>query len=61
MTERKKDLAWLKSQLENVACFDDKGANEHLARSGSYNRFDEPGSVKIAREILAEWTEIFAA
>lgn len=56
----KKDLAWLKGQLERIAAFDDKYANDQLARSGSYTHFDEPDSVKIAREILAEWSEIFA-
>lgn len=48
------DKAWLKARLEPIACHDDKGANEHLDRTGSFSRFDEPGSVKTAREILAE-------
>lgn len=61
MSDRAKDVAWLKSRLEGIAAFDDEGANQHLARSGSYSRFDEPGSVKVAREILAEWPEIFPA
>lgn len=47
-------LAWLKGQLQRIACFDDKLANEKLDRTGSWSGFDEPGSVQIAREILTE-------
>lgn len=40
------------SALNLIACWGDKLANERLEKSGSYSGFDEPGSVKIAREIL---------
>lgn len=38
--------------LTRIAAFDDTGANERLARDGSYASFDEPSSVQIAREAL---------
>ena len=38
--------------LEEIACYDDKGANERLAARGSYSSFDEPGSVQTARAAL---------
>lgn len=47
-------MRWLIERLESVACLDDKLANMHLEKTGSYACFDEPGSVKIAREILKE-------
>jgi hypothetical protein len=46
-------LASARKALEEIACFRDEGANERLAKTGSYGSFDEPGSVKIAREFLA--------
>lgn len=46
--------AWLIARLKKIACLDDKAANERLYLTGSYSAFDEPGSVKIAREILQE-------
>lgn len=39
--------------LQKIACFDDDGADRHLSATGSYSMFDEPGSVKIARDALA--------
>ena len=45
-------IAHLETALRQIAAFDDKGASERLTASGSYARFDEPGSVKIAREAL---------
>lgn len=45
---------WLIVRLKKIACFDDKLANHHLETTGSYSCFDEPGSVRIARDILAE-------
>lgn len=47
-------IEWLRSRLGKIAALDDKLANVHLKNTGSYSAFDEPGSVKIAREILAE-------
>lgn len=44
----------LEAGLRMIACFDDVGANAHLERTGSYSRFDEPGSVQIARALLKE-------
>jgi hypothetical protein len=46
--------AWLIKRLNQIACLDDELANMHLKMTGSYACFDEPGSVRIAREILAE-------
>lgn len=45
---------YLIDRLWQIAAVDDKLANEWLETSGSYSMFDEPGSVKIAREILAD-------
>jgi hypothetical protein len=45
---------WLIDHLRQIAALDDKLANDRLAATGSYSGFDEPGSVKIAREILSE-------
>lgn len=39
--------------LTKIAAFDDTGANYRLETLGSYAGFDEPGSVKVAREALA--------
>ena len=44
----------LVNALRKIAAFGDTGANEHLARTGSYALFDEPGAVQIAREALAK-------
>ncbi len=46
-------IAHLEAALTKIASFDDVGASQRLASSGSYARFDEPGSVQIAREALA--------
>lgn len=46
-------IARLETALRQIASFDDAGANERLAATGSYGRFDEPGSVQIARAALA--------
>lgn len=40
--------------LIEIAAYDDHGANEALARKGSYSSFDEPGSVEIARVALSK-------
>jgi len=45
---------WVIDRLKRIASLDDKLANHHLETTGSYACFDEPGSVRIAREILAE-------
>jgi len=42
----------LEAALTKIADFDDVGANAYLAASGSYGRFDEPGSVCTARIAL---------
>ena len=39
--------------LEKIATLDDVGANKVLQRTGSYSAFDEPVSVRIAREAIA--------
>ena len=44
----------LETALTEIACFDDQGANQRLANTGSYSMFDEPGSVEQAREALKE-------
>lgn len=49
---------WLRVRLEHIAALDDHLANVHLAQTGSYGAFDEPGSVEVAREILAELKEL---
>lgn len=43
--------------LIKIAAFDDVGASVRLSQTGSYSRFDEQGSVRVARETLAaiEW------
>jgi len=43
-----------KAALNRIAAWDDKGASEKLAWTGSYSSFDEPGSVEIARKALKE-------
>lgn len=43
----------LREALTELAAFDDKGANERFAKSGSYSNFDEPGAVQCAREALS--------
>jgi len=44
----------LRAALQRIAAFDDKLACEKLEKIGSYSSFDEPGSVQIARQALAE-------
>jgi hypothetical protein len=46
--------AVLVEALREIAAFDDRGANEHLAKTGSYGAFDEPGAVETARAALAQ-------
>lgn len=45
-------LQELVAALTEIAAFGDEGAEAHLKATGSYGRFDEPGAVKIARNIL---------
>lgn len=47
-------LARAEGALRKIACFDDVAANERLAKTGSYGSFDEPNSVRIARDALKE-------
>lgn len=42
----------LRAALVRIAAYNDRGANDQLALSGSYSGFDEPRSVRIAREAL---------
>lgn len=42
----------LRLALTRIATYGDEGANARLKATGSYSVFDEPGSVKIAREVL---------
>jgi hypothetical protein len=46
------DLEIAIEALERIAAFYDTGANAHLEKTGSYSLFDEPGSVRTAREAL---------
>lgn len=41
--------------LYRIAAFDDKGASERLEITGSLSSFDEPGSVKMARDALRQY------
>lgn len=50
LIEKSPDLL---AALMKIAAWDDRQGNDTLARTGSYEMFDEPGSVKIAREALA--------
>lgn len=43
----------LRAVLTEIAAYTDVSASNHLARSGSYSVFDEPGSVAVARKALA--------
>ena len=43
--------------LQLIAAFDDEHASERLRKTGSYGGFDEPGSVRVAREALATIAE----
>lgn len=38
--------------LTDIGCYHDLDASDNLRNTGSYSSFDEPGSVKIAREVL---------
>lgn len=59
----------LREALEQIACFNDEGANRWLEKSGSWAGFDEPSSVQIARAALSrtdpvaegEWQDIESA
>jgi hypothetical protein len=44
----------LQAALTRIAAFDDPLASNHLEAHGSYGAFDESGSVRVAREALAE-------
>lgn len=48
-----KRIEELEKALGEIACFDDKPANAHLATYGTFGGFDEPGSVEIARAALS--------
>lgn len=48
----------LREALKKIAAYDDEGANQHLERTGSYGRFDEPGAVQVARAALTAWYEV---
>jgi hypothetical protein len=53
--EHAAEIARLREALEEIADFGAEwqpGAEECLARTGSYHLFDEPSSVKIARTAL---------
>jgi hypothetical protein len=56
--EKENAVANLIKALENIAAFDDMLGSDRLATNGSYGGFDEPGSVKIAREALAIYRNI---
>lgn len=43
-----------KEALIKIAAFHDTSAEERFKATGSYGSFDEPGSVQIAREALAD-------
>ena len=47
--ERERELV---EGLRRIAAYDDEGACDFLARTGSYMAFDEPKSVVMARAIL---------
>lgn len=40
--------------LRKIGAYGDKAADIHLKKTSSYSHFDEPSSVQIARETLAE-------
>jgi len=50
------EIERLREALEDITCFDDTAANAYLKNHGSHTMFDEPGSVKIARDALKEPT-----
>lgn len=54
MAESEAGLRVAVAALTRIAALDDDGANQHLETTGSYGRFDEPGSVQVAREALQE-------
>lgn len=43
----------LLATLQKLAAFDDAGGNMVLRKQGDYSGFDEPGAVRLARELLA--------
>ena len=43
--------------LQRLAQYDDKGACERLARTGSYSSFDQPRAVQEARNALERWKD----
>lgn len=45
-------LLRFRAALMEIAAYDDVSANLWLRKHGNYGRFDEPGSVQIAREAL---------
>jgi hypothetical protein len=40
--------------LDEIAAWDDEGANAYLAATGRYSAFDEPAAVHAARDALAK-------
>lgn len=46
----------LEKALVRIAAFHDESASEYLAETGSHSAFAEPGSVRLAREALANKT-----
>lgn len=46
------EIERLRKALTHIAAYDDELASARLAKTGRYGAFDEPGSVKIAREAL---------
>lgn len=51
--ELRDEIERLKSALTEIGAFNDFAASDHLEKTGSYGRFDEPYSVKKARATLA--------
>lgn len=54
LMEARAKLAEYEAALNSIACFDDEGGSQRLTNTGSYSGFDEPGSVRIAREVVAK-------
>lgn len=46
------EVGRLREALQQIAAFDDEGANLILRKRGDYSGFDEPGAVQTAREAL---------
>jgi hypothetical protein len=54
LDDMRKYVGDLESALRAIACFDDTMANRILRETGSYDMFDEPYAVEIARKALGE-------